>query len=112
MLGCLATAPFRLVDPCEGIPREINNILDFLSATVATMMEAHDERHVQEANFKRTIAIPTLGVKTTEFDITQEKKEMLFWSGYNAAKDFFTEYSDVKYREMHPHFKRKFVPAD
>lgn len=105
------TFGFRLVDPGEGEPREINNILDFLGATVATMMEAHDARHIQDFNFKRTIAIPTMGVKTTEFNITPERKEMLFRSGYNAAREFFAGYSPRKYRRLHPLFKRKFMPV-
>jgi len=99
------TFGFRLVDPGEGEPREIKNILDFLSATVSTMMEAHDARHVQEVNFRRTIAIPTLGVKTTEFGITPERKEMIFTSGYNAAKKFFSTYSEQEYKALHPSFR-------
>ena len=106
------TFGFRLVEPDEGQPREINNILDFLGATVATMMEAHDERHIQDANFKRTIAIPTIGVKATEFTISPKRKEALFWSGYHAAREFFDSYSDKKYQLLHPHFKRNFAPVE
>ncbi|MFZ5634242.1 MAG: patatin-like phospholipase family protein [Bacillota bacterium] len=105
------TLGFRLVEPGEGDPREINNILDFLAAIVGTMIEAHDERHIQDFNFKRTIAIPTMGVKTTEFNITPERKEMLFMSGYNAAKKFFEGYSEEKYKEMHASFQRRFLPV-
>jgi NTE family protein len=105
------TFGFRLVEPGQGEPREVQSILDFLGAIVSTMMEAHDERHIQDANFSRTIAIPTMGVKTTEFDITPERKEMLFQSGYKAARDFFSGYSEEKYRALHPRFKRKFIPV-
>lgn len=105
------TFGFRLVEPGEGDPREIQNILDFLGAIVSTMMEAHDERHIQDANFNRTIAIPTMGVKTTEFDITPERKDMLFQAGYNAAREFFAGYSEEKYKALHPRFKRKFIPV-
>lgn len=104
------TFGFRLVDPGEEEPRQIHNILDFLYASVATMIEAHDERHIQDANFTRTIAIPTMGVKTTEFEITPERKDMLFQSGYKAASDFFSGYSEEKYRAMHPYFKRNPAP--
>lgn len=105
------TFGFRLVEPGEGEPREINGILDFLSAMVSTMMEAHDARHIQDANFRRTIGIPTMGVRTTEFEITPERKEMLFTSGCNAAREFFAGYSEKEYRDLHPRFKRKFVPV-
>lgn len=99
------TFGFRLVEPGQGEPRDINNIIDYLAAIVGTMIEAHDERHIQDANFSRTIAIPTMGIKTTEFNITPERKEMLFTSGYNAAKKFFQDYDEDKYRQVHPYFR-------
>lgn len=105
------TFGFRLVEPGNGEPREINNILDFLGSMIGTMIEAHDERHIQDANFKRTIAIPTMGVKTTEFNIKPARKEMLFNSGYKAAEEFFDGYSEDKYKKMHSLFKRRFVPT-
>lgn len=98
------TFGFRLIEPCQGEPRRISNIVDFLAAIVGTMMEAHDERYIQDANFKRTIGIPTMGVKTTDFDITLERKEMLFQAGYDAAKKFFQGYSDTAYKKIHPLF--------
>lgn len=104
------TFGFRLVEPGQGEPRSINNIIDFLAAMVSTMMEAHDERHVQDANFKRTISIPTMGIGTTEFDISTERKDLIFRSGYNSAKEFFEKYSEDEYREMHHRFERRIIP--
>jgi len=101
------TFGFKLVEPGQEEPRNIKNIVDFLAAMVGTMIEAHDVRHIQDANFKRTIGIPTMGVKTTEFNISSHRKDLLFQAGYNAAKDFFNGYSEEKYREMHPRFQRK-----
>ena len=53
-----------------------------------TMMAAHDRLYVEQADFARTIAIPTLGVGTTEFDITDERRRALFQSGQKAVHDF------------------------
>jgi NTE family protein len=54
----------------------------------------------------RTIPIPTLGIGTTEFDISPEGSEALFQSGREAAEKFFArwEFSDYveKYRKGHP----------
>lgn len=105
------TIGFKLAEPSGGKLREINNILDFLAAIVGTMIEAHDERHIQDYNFKRTIAIPTMGVCTTEFDITPERKELIFMSGYNAAREFFAGYTEEEYKKLHPNFQRKFIPV-
>ena len=49
-------------------------------------MEAHDRFYVEQANYARTIPIPTLDVTTTEFDITPEKTQKLFDSGKQAAE--------------------------
>ena len=66
------------------------------------MMEAHDARHIKEQHFVRTIAIPTLGVSTTEFDISRKKSEALYQSGRQAAEKFFAtwDFNDyvAKYR--------------
>ncbi|MFZ5642945.1 MAG: patatin-like phospholipase family protein [Bacillota bacterium] len=105
------TFGFRLIEPSYGEPRSINNIIDFLAAMIGTMMEAHDERYIQDENFRRTICVPTMGVGTTEFDITPERKDMLFWSGYNAAQNFFNSYSEEEYKKIHPFFARKFIPC-
>lgn len=104
------TFGFRLVEPGNGEPRKINNIIDFLAAMVSTMIEAHDERHVQDANFRRTISIPTMGIGTTEFNITPERKDLIFRSGYNAAREFFEKYSENEYRSLHHRFERRITP--
>jgi NTE family protein len=61
------------------------------------MMEAHDARYIKDEQFIRTIAIPTLGVGTTEFDISREKSEALYQSGRLAAKEFFTTWNFTEY---------------
>jgi NTE family protein len=55
-----------------------------------TMMEAHDRLYVEKAQYARTIPIPTLGVRTTEFDITRERAEALYESGRKAAEEFLS----------------------
>lgn len=100
------TFGFRLIEPDQGKPRHIKNIVEFLSATIGTMMEAHDERYIQDANFRRTIAIPTMGVCATDFEIGLEGKGKMFRAGYEAARKFFEGYSDTAYKKDHPRFKR------
>ncbi len=100
------TIGFRLIEPDYGIPRKITNPLNFILAIVSTLQEAHDERHIQDLNFKRTIAIKTHGVKTTEFDITPERRNLLFQSGFAAAKKFFSSFNKQEYDLIHPNFLR------
>lgn len=101
------TFGFRHTDPCRGRPCCLNNIVDFLTAMIGTMLEAHDERYIQEANFRRTIAIPSKGVMSTDFDISLEKKEILFQAGYDAARKFFDQYSEAEYKKLQPFPKEK-----
>ena len=74
------------------------------------MMEAHDKRYIKDDQFVRTIPIPTLGVGTTEFDISSEKSEALYQSGRQAAEEFFATWNFdeyiKKYRRGEPSVKR------
>ncbi len=104
------TLGFKLVEPEEGAPHQIRGPISLLAALFSTMMEAHDERYVEDQHFARTIPIPTLGVQTTEFDISREKSEALYQSGKQGAEKFFatwnfTEYVD-KYRRGKPQASR------
>lgn len=82
------------------------SLIDFAKGLALTMMAAHDRMYLDEATFARTIAIPTLGVGTTEFEITPVRVEALYQSGYDAAVKFldgfdFKKYIDA-YREAEP----------
>jgi len=85
------TFGFKLVEPGEDkdAPNDIKGPVSLLAALFSTMMQAHDARYIDDAHFVRTIPIPTLGIKTTEFDITRERSEDLYQSGRKAAEDFF-----------------------
>ena len=53
------------------------------------MMAAHDRLYVEQHDFEeRTIGIDTLGVGTTEFDLSPERALQLFDSGRAAAEEF------------------------
>jgi NTE family protein len=62
--------------------------LDMLWAVLDTSMNAFDKLEMQ-AFGNRTISIPTGGVPTLEFALTDEQKVFLYDAGYAAAKEFF-----------------------
>jgi len=102
------TFGFKLVEPEEAlqVPHRVRGPISLLAALFSTMMEAHDKRYIKDEHFVRTIPIPTLGVGTTELDISREKSEALYQSGRQAAEKFlatweFAEYVD-KYRRGKP----------
>ena len=67
-------------------------MIDYIKALASTMMEAHDRLYVEKANYARTIPIPTLGVGTTEFDLSKERALALFDSGRGAAEKFLEKW--------------------
>lgn len=93
----IPTLGFHLVGKQASAPRTIQGPLTMLQALFATMMEAHDERYIEEKNRFRTIKIPTLGVRLTDFDIKPEKSMELFNSGYTAANNYFRKWSHQTY---------------
>ena len=76
-------------------------LIDFLKEMAQTVIEAHDRLYVEQANFARTIPIPTLGVRTTQFNLSRERALELYESGRAAAKDFLTRWDMDEYVERY-----------
>ncbi|PJE64401.1 MAG: patatin [Candidatus Ryanbacteria bacterium CG10_big_fil_rev_8_21_14_0_10_43_42] len=93
------TFGYKLVEPDEYKPHNINGPVSLLAALFSTMMEAHDARYIKDTNFQRTIPIETLGVQTTDFDTTIEKKQELYESGKKAAEEFFQKWNFEEYNQ-------------
>ena len=74
------------------------NIVTYLKDLVSTMLEAHDRMYLQNDTFVRTIPIPTLGVRTTEFDLSPERTEALYASGQTAAEQFLADWNFPSYK--------------
>jgi hypothetical protein len=49
--------------------------------------------YVEDNADHRIVKIPTLGVSSTEFDLTEAKKLELYVSGYTATKNFLLNFS-------------------
>ena len=92
------TFGYKLVDPDEGRPHVITGPVTLLAALFSTMLEAHDARYIEDQQFVRTIPIPTLGVRTIDFDLPPERRDQLYASGEAAAKKFFSEWDFASYK--------------
>jgi NTE family protein len=84
------------------------SLLDYLKSLASTMMAARDRQYLENATFARTIPIPTLGVGTTEFDISPDRVTALYQSGYDAAMSFLDGWDFEAYIEQ---FRRGKEPA-
>ena len=100
-LKLVHTDPKAPIDGAPPAPRSgILLVVDYLRSLVDTMMAAHDRLYIEENDFARTIAIDTLGVGTTQFDLSSERALELFESGRVAAEEFLAR---DRSREELPH---------
>ncbi len=91
--GLLLVEPDPKTPLSERIPEEkrewgVAPLVAYIKSMAHTMMEPHDRLYLEKAQYARTIPIPTLGVGTTEFDLSRERAEALYESGREAAEKF------------------------
>ena len=79
------------------VEHPISGPISELSALIFTAMEAHDAYYLSNDKFVRTIAIDTLNVGSTDFNLTPDQKEALYQSGVSAAKTFLDHWDFQKY---------------
>ncbi|MFE8695481.1 patatin-like phospholipase family protein [Cytobacillus sp. FJAT-53684] len=72
---------------------KIKNAIQMYEALFETMKDAHDARYISRKHARNIIFIPTEGALTTEFQLTQEKKQALVDLGEKCAKQFFSQWS-------------------
>lgn len=89
------TFGLKLVEPEPRIsigeragPDPDGGTVGFVKGLVSTMLEAHDRLYLEQADFARTIPIPTLGVGTTDLDLPVERAAALHEAGRRAAEEF------------------------
>jgi len=91
------TIGYHLVGKQDHVPNKIKGPISMFRALFSTMMNAHDEKYIDKFDRFRTIKIPTLGIKTTDFDLSAERIEQLYESGLQAGRDFFMKWSVSDY---------------
>lgn len=89
----------RYMDAAVYPLNSIEATIDYVKSLVATMMEAHDRLYIEMSDFARTICIPTLGVRTTDFDLSRERKLELYEAGRNAAERFLETWNFEGYKK-------------
>lgn len=90
---------YQLVGRTDKEPHVINGPVSMFQALFSTMMDAHDERYIEDFNQFRTVKIKTLGVQATQFYISPEKSEALFQSGVRSAAKYFDRWSLPAYQK-------------
>ena len=93
-------------------PLGARGLTQLFSGLFHTMVEAHDRIYVEKAQFARTIPIPTLGVRTTEFDLPRPRAQELYDSGRGAAEKFLSTWDFDAYKAEFRSGKKQSRSAD
>jgi len=91
---------FKMVGKTEVEPARIKGPLTMLQALVETMLTAHDERYIEQINRFRTVKIPTLGIKPTQFNLSVQDSTNLYRSGVASGLEFFNAWNTKIYNEQ------------
>jgi len=73
----------------------IENLLDYTTQLINTLMDAQNNQHLHSDDWHRTIDIDSLGVRTTDFDIDDDQKKALVRSGRKSTRDYLKWWGDT-----------------
>lgn len=84
------------------VANPIGNTYDFAKALLATLINAHDQMHIDDpATSARTIFIDTFKIKATDFDIDAASQTKLYASGQKAAREFMETWSFASWQKLY-----------
>lgn len=92
------TFGFKLVEPnTSRTAAGKSNFISFTLDLIHTLLDSNELSCPVNKEFVRTISVPSMGVKTTEFSLKEDKCHLLFNSGYNAASGFMDTWNFKEY---------------
>ena len=72
----------------------IHSFVSYATGLIGTLLEAQESQHLHSDDWHRTVYIDTLGIKTTDFDLSEEKKKELLKSGESNTEMYFRWYEN------------------
>ncbi len=91
-------AVFR--DNAEPVHHQIDNFFDYALALVNSILSVQENQHLHSDDWQRTIYINTLDVRTTDFDISDQKKKDLIHQGETGVEDYFKWYDNANPEDL------------
>lgn len=86
-------APPSRINETPNPSTEIKGAFGVLAGVLKTMMVGRDRRHLRLNDQGRVLDIYTLGISTTDFDLSTENKARLYTQGYRVARKFLRQWS-------------------
>jgi NTE family protein len=83
---------FRYDEPIKG--SSIKHFTDYAKALIRAILLVQENQHLHGDDWHRTLYIDTLDVETTDFDLSDQKKQDLVRSGIDCAMKYFTWFED------------------
>ncbi len=77
-------------------PKMIKSFKDYITALLGFMTDMANKVHLHENDWHRTVFIDAKGVRTTEFDLSEDKVEDLIKSGEDGTKAYFDWFEDER----------------
>ncbi|MFU8855568.1 MAG: patatin-like phospholipase family protein [Deferrisomatales bacterium] len=85
-------ALYRYDEPPGG--RTISRFTEYARALTSALLRVQENQHLHEDDWHRTLYIDTLDVRTTDFEVSEEKKAALLESGIACAEAYFRWFED------------------
>lgn len=86
----------------------IGDFFDYGWALFQTVLNSQNNSHLHSDDWQRTIYIDTLGVGSTDFELSATKKKRLIASGAEGVRAYFDWYDNARAAELpcnHPQFR-------
>jgi NTE family protein len=83
---------FRYDEAPRGTP--IRNFTGYARALLTGLMNVQEHVHLHSDDWQRTVYIDTLDVGTTDFDLSELKKQALVEQGIHGAENYFSWFED------------------
>lgn len=74
---------------------DVDDFFDYARALVRTLLNAQQSQHLHSDDWHRTVYIDSLGVGTTEFDLSDAQKEALVESGRQHTLAYFEWFDEA-----------------
>ena len=87
------TFGFKLVDsPASNCSAGKTDLLTYVMDILEAMLGVDQSIYLRDKDNVRTISIPTLGIQSTNFNLSQEDSFQLYLSGYESCKKFLKQW--------------------
>lgn len=83
---------YRYDEPQRG--KDIKTFPNYARALIAALLQVQENQHLHSDDWQRTLYINTLDVKTTDFDLSEERKSELIRQGIDGAENYFKWFED------------------